>query len=236
MNKRILLLFFAAALSIITSAQISITNIATPYTQDFNTLANTGTSAVLPAGWLLSETGTGANTTYVADNGAGNSGNTYSYGPTGNAERALGSLQSGSVENSADKTACLTAFMLEADRLDRDTGIETTFLIFPNSFERFDDYLDLVSLAEKLLKTNGYEGIYQVASFHPLYLFANTTDNDASNYTNRSVYPMLHLLRESSIDAALEHYKDPEAIPGRNIDFARNKGLVYMQMLRESCF
>jgi uncharacterized protein len=140
------------------------------------------------------------------------------------------------VQDSADRAACLTAFMLEAARLDDDSSIETIFLIFPNSYQRLDDYLDLVSLAEKLLKKNGYEGIYQVASFHPLYLFANTTDNDAANYTNRSVYPMLHLLRESSIDAALEHYKDPEAIPGRNIDFARNKGLVYMQMLRESCF
>jgi uncharacterized protein len=140
------------------------------------------------------------------------------------------------VEDSSERAACLTAFMLETARLDGDTSIETIFLIFPNSYQRLDDYLDLVSLAEKLLKKNGYEGIYQVASFHPLYLFANTVDKDASNYTNRSMYPMLHLLRESSIDAALEHYKDPEAIPGRNIDFARNKGLVYMQMLRESCF
>ncbi len=141
-----------------------------------------------------------------------------------------------SVQNSADRAVCLTAFMLEATRLDDDSSIETVFLIFPNSFALLDDYLDLVSLAEKLLQKNGYDGIYQVASFHPRYLFANTTEQDAANYTNRSVYPMLHLLRESSIDAALEHYKDPEAIPGRNIDFARNKGLVYMQMLRESCF
>jgi uncharacterized protein len=140
------------------------------------------------------------------------------------------------VEDSAEKAVCLTAFMLEVARLDEDESIETTFLIFPNSYERFDNYLDLVSLAEKLLKKNGYEGIYQVASFHPQYLFAGSTEDDASNYTNRSVYPMLHLLRESSIDAALEHYEDPEAIPGRNIDFARNKGLVYMQMLRESCY
>jgi uncharacterized protein len=140
------------------------------------------------------------------------------------------------VEDSVDKAICLTAFMLEVARLDEDTSIETTFLIFPNSFELLDDYLNLVSLAEKLLKKNGYDGIYQVASFHPQYLFANTAESDAANYTNRSVYPMLHLLRESSIDTALEHYKDPEAIPERNIDFARNKGLVYMQMLRESCF
>jgi uncharacterized protein len=140
------------------------------------------------------------------------------------------------VENSADRAASLTAFMLEVARLDGDAAVETVFLIFPNAYEKFDDYLELVSLAEKLLKTNGYDGIYQVAGFHPLYLFDSTTGKDASNYTNRSAYPMLHLLRESSIDAALEHYKDPEAIPGRNIDFARNKGLVYMQMLRESCF
>jgi uncharacterized protein len=133
------------------------------------------------------------------------------------------------------KAAALTAFMLEAARLDDDSSIETIFLIFPDSFALFEDYLDLVSLAEKRLQQNGYEGIYQVASFHPAYLFAGAANNDAANYTNRSVYPMLHLLRETSIDAALEHYKDPEGIPGRNIDFARKKGLVYMQMLRESC-
>jgi uncharacterized protein len=139
-------------------------------------------------------------------------------------------------EDSAEHAVCLTAFMKEAARLDANSSIETTFLIFPNSFADFNAYLHLVSLAEKLLKKNGYDGIYQVASFHPLYLFAGSAGDDAANYTNRSVYPMLHLLRESSIDAALEHYKDPEAIPGRNIDFARNKGLVYMQLLRESCF
>jgi hypothetical protein len=82
---------------------------------------------------------------------------------------------------------------------------------------------------------NGYEGVYQVASFHPLYLFAGSDEKDAANYTNRSVYPMLHLLRESSIDKALESYIDPENIPVRNIEFARKKGLVYMKMLRDTC-
>jgi endonuclease I len=97
MNKRILLVIFAAITGIFTHAQVNITNIATPYTQDFNSLASTGTSSVLPSGWLFNETGTGANTTYIADNGAGNSGNTISYGPTGNNERAFGGIQSGSV-------------------------------------------------------------------------------------------------------------------------------------------
>jgi len=139
------------------------------------------------------------------------------------------------VETSPVLNNCLASFMQEVNRLDTDTTIETSFLIFPDTFQQFDDYLDLVSLAEKLLKKEGYEGIYQVASFHPLYKFAGSTDNDAANYTNRSVYPMLHLLREESIDKALKNYNQPENIPERNIDFAREKGIVYMKMLRDAC-
>ena len=139
------------------------------------------------------------------------------------------------VETSPVLNTCLDSFMQEVIRLDDDINIETSFLIFPDSFQQFDDYLNLVSLAEKLLKKDGYEGIYQVASFHPLYKFANSTDDDAANYTNRSVYPMLHLLREENIDRALKHYNNPENIPARNIDFAREKGLTYMKMLRDSC-
>jgi hypothetical protein len=139
------------------------------------------------------------------------------------------------VETSTALNTCLDSFLQEVTRLDNEINIETTFLIFPNAFERFDDYLDLVSLAEKLLKKNKYEGIYQVASFHPLYRFANSSENDAANYTNRSIYPMLHLLREESIDKALAHYNNPENIPERNINFAREKGLTYMKMLRDAC-
>lgn len=139
------------------------------------------------------------------------------------------------VQNSGVADECLDAFAKEITRLDDDINIETSFLIFPNSFPIFDDYLDLVSEAEELLITKGYEGIYQVASFHPLYCFANSGEKDAANYTNRSVYPMLHLLREASIDKALEHYAHPENIPERNIGFAREKGLVYMKMLRDGC-
>ncbi len=127
------------------------------------------------------------------------------------------------------------SFLNELTRLDQDNDIETSFLIFPNSFESFDHYLDIVALAEDFLEDNDYEGIYQLASFHPLYQFANSPLDDAANYTNRSVYPMLHLLREASIDKALEHYKNPEEIPNRNINFAREKGNVYMKMLRDTC-
>ena len=138
------------------------------------------------------------------------------------------------VEESNEMDACLDSFVHEMERLDNDTGIETSLLIFPNAFQQFDDYLDLLSLAEKLLKRKGYEGIYQLASFHPLYLFANSDENDPANYTNRSIYPMLHLLREESIDKALAYYKDPESIPARNINFAKKKGIAYMKMLRDA--
>lgn len=138
------------------------------------------------------------------------------------------------VETSMDQNQCLDSFIHEMHRLDNDETIETSFLIFPNTFEKFEDYLDLLSRAEKLVTEKGNDGIYQVASFHPLYLFAGSDENDAANYTNRSIYPMLHLLREEGIDKALEHYKSPETIPERNVNFTREKGLIYMKTLRDT--
>lgn len=129
----------------------------------------------------------------------------------------------------------LASFLKECIRLDEDENIETTLLIFPQSFKKFDDYLELISRAENLLRKKGYEGIYQVASFHPLYCFANSPMDDAANFTNRSPYPMLHILREERIDKALLHYPNPEKIPENNINFAREKGYAYMKMLRDAC-
>src|SRR5688572_19993020 len=128
------------------------------------------------------------------------------------------------VEPATALNVCLESFLQECNRLDNEKTIETTLLIFPNAFQSFDDYLNLVEHAEKLILKNGYEGIYQVASFHPLYRFADSSADDAANYTNRSIYPMLHLLREESIEHALQRYADPEQIPERNIRFAREKG------------
>jgi hypothetical protein len=119
--------------------------------------------------------------------------------------------------------------------LDQSDDIETTLIIFPDSFAGFEDYLDLVELAEELASDQDYDGIYQVASFHPDYCFADAPQDDPANYTNRSIYPMLHLLREESLTKALENFPDPEGIPDRNIDFAREKGLKYMQLLRAAC-
>jgi len=139
------------------------------------------------------------------------------------------------VEEGTDTAVCLDRFLNEVQRLDDNAVVETSFIIFSGAFVDFEDYLDLVETAEELLIEKGYEGIYQLASFHPLYQFADASPKDAANYTNRSPYPMLHLLRETAIDTALEHYADPESIPENNINFARQKGLLYMKMLRDSC-
>ncbi|HMH32572.1 MAG TPA: DUF1415 domain-containing protein [Puia sp.] len=131
--------------------------------------------------------------------------------------------------------AAAQAFLTECRRLDEQEEIETSLLILPNAVPRFSDYLDLIALAEVMLKRNGYESVYQVAGFHPLYRFNGAGADDASNYTNRSIYPMLHLLREESISQALRHYSYPEKIPEQNIQFARGKGVVYMKMLWDAC-
>ena len=81
------------------------------------------------------------------------------------------------------------------------------------------------------MEEKGYEGVYQLASFHPDYCFADSDEDDPANYTNRSPYPMLHLIREASIERALASYKNPENIPETNIKLARELGLDKMQSL-----
>lgn len=139
------------------------------------------------------------------------------------------------VEHGISRTDARDALLKECKRLDKDKIISTTLLIFPKAFQEFNSYLQLVSLAEKLLQQKGYEGIYQLASFHPLYQFDKSTFEDPANYTNRSIYPMLHLLREDQIRKAIQFYGNAEEIPERNIQFAREKGEVYLKMLRDSC-
>ena len=139
------------------------------------------------------------------------------------------------VENCFEMKESLHSFLKECIRLDENQAIETTLLIFPSAWKNFRPYLVLVSKAEMLLKKNGYEGIYQVAGFHPLYQFADSIAGDAADFTNRSPYPMLHLLREDRITEALEHFPHPEKIPSDNTSFAREKGYAFMKMLRQSC-
>lgn len=149
-------------------------------------------------------------------------------------EMKRGSVHYAVLADTTNKEA-LASLLEECKRLDTDSTIETSLLIFPHGFKSFKAYLELLSKAEALLGKQGYEGVYQIASFHPDYFFAGASLDDAANFTNRSVYPMLHLLREASLEKALAHYSDPESIPENNIRFAREKGAAYMKALRDSC-
>ncbi|AJR05398.1 DUF1415 domain-containing protein [Photobacterium gaetbulicola] len=96
--------------------------------------------------------------------------------------------------------------------------LETTLVVTPGLFDDFADYNQYLDLIDALVFQMGYQGIYQVASFHPDYCFHGTEPEDAENLTNRSPYPIFHLIREESMEKVLKHYPDPEGIPERNIE------------------
>jgi hypothetical protein len=104
------------------------------------------------------------------------------------------------------------------------TKIETTLLIHPHVLGNFFDYNDFLGVVEQLLEVLRLRGTIQVASFHPQYRFAGTEPNAAENYTNRSPYPMLHLLRETSVSQAAGASDEALKIPRRNIETMRNLG------------
>lgn len=128
----------------------------------------------------------------------------------------------------------LMALVAECKTLDDKPDIETTLLVYPD-FDDFQDFLGLLEMANQLMASQDYEGIYQLASFHPDYCFADTTEDDPANYTNRSPYPTLHLIREASIERALSGIENPGRIPERNIRHARAAGLAAMQAKLNAC-
>lgn len=109
--------------------------------------------------------------------------------------------------------------------------LATTLLVIPQLLQDFAEYNQFLGLADLLLEQFGWVGEFQIASFHPNYCFAKTAPEDPANLTNRSPYPILHLLREASIDLALAHYPHPEQIPGRNIRCLRDLGASDRQRL-----
>lgn len=125
----------------------------------------------------------------------------------------------------------LFSLMALCTELDQNNDLETGFVIYPHNFSDFNDYLDFLDLANQLLVEQDYEGVYQIASFHPQYCFEGTAQNAAENYTNRSPYPMLHLLKEQSLDRALEQYEAPEEIPTHNIEVATQKGAEFFSKI-----
>ena len=129
----------------------------------------------------------------------------------------------------------LIALQAELELLNTDPSVETTLLVHSAVLQDFDDYNLFLNYADRLLVEMGLEGIYQVASFHPNYQFDGTEPDDAENYTNRSPYPKLHLIREASLERAIEEYPDVDQIPVRNMARMNDMGQLKLQALLKSC-
>jgi hypothetical protein len=114
-------------------------------------------------------------------------------------------------------------------------NVETTLLIHPNVLGDFAQFNDFLDLAEEALEELGYGGVLQLASFHPLYQFAGSTPQDISNATNRSPYPTLHLLREESIDRAVQAIPNADSIYETNIRVLEAIGVQGWAALQEQC-
>jgi len=118
---------------------------------------------------------------------------------------------------STAKDQLLQQLQDELNHLTQNPNIETTLLIHPNILTNFDDYNNFLDVCDELLIDMQLDSIYQIASFHPDYQFAETQYDDAENFSNRSPYPMLHILREASLEKALKKHPNPENIPLKNI-------------------
>ncbi|MEP0356207.1 DUF1415 domain-containing protein [Paraglaciecola sp.] len=133
------------------------------------------------------------------------------------------------VSDDINEKSALDIVINELANLDNSDKIQTTLIIFSKGFSDFETYLDLVDRANQLIEQGGYSGLYQLATFHPEYYFDGEDVNDAANYTNRSPYPILHLLREASLEQVLKNYPNPENIPDDNITKARELGVNYFK-------
>jgi len=159
----------------------------------------------------------------------------YNICPFARREVERGSIRYFVIDDQA-KDKILEALLIECLFLDEHPEIETTLFIMPVGLEGFYDFLDMVEMANELLIIQGFEGIYQLANFHPDYCFADEKQSSPSNYTNRSPYPTLHIIRESSMEYAIANHPDVDAIPELNIEFTNKRGNYFFARLLTNCF
>lgn len=114
--------------------------------------------------------------------------------------------------------------------------ITTTLLVHPKVLTEFSEYNQFLDSAEALLEALKLEQLFQIASFHPDYQFAGTQPHDAENYTNRSPYPMLHLLPEAKVSDAVATYAGVHDISTRNIALLQDTGSTQLERQRQACF
>jgi uncharacterized protein len=121
------------------------------------------------------------------------------------------------LSNARDDEGCLNDVYDWLLKMENDESIETMILIIPHHLAHFDDYNQFMALAELLLEQQGWEGTFQIASFHPDYCFDGAQYNDRANWTNRSPFPLLHLIREQSISSVIDSNADVDQVPHTNI-------------------
>ncbi len=131
------------------------------------------------------------------------------------------------VSDSSDLNQITKEFMdLLAEVVDADPAeLPTALFVVPHALQDFDEYWNWAMICDELLQQMGHEGVIQLATFHPQYCFEGEAPEDPSNFTNRSPYPMLHLIREDDMEQALASVSHPERIPERNQRHLRRMGL-----------
>jgi uncharacterized protein len=140
------------------------------------------------------------------------------------------------VYEGGDQEGILHALRDAIVTLDDNLSIETSFLILPSALPNFRDFNDFQDVIQRLLELMNRVGIYQMVGFHPRYQFAGTAVDDAENYTNRSPYPMLHILRESSVDRAVETSADAVLICDQNVTTLNQLGAIELEARWRACF
>jgi hypothetical protein len=149
-------------------------------------------------------------------------------------------LEGGSVRfrvtDAQDEEQLMMALVDELERLRREPDIETTLLIHPGVLQDFVDFNQFLAACDELLVLASLDDVFQIASFHPDYQFTGTSPEDAENFSNRSPYPILHILREDSVSRAVAAHPDAAGIPDCNIALLKELGSDRLQQIWRECF
>ncbi len=139
------------------------------------------------------------------------------------------------ISQARDPDSCLRDFLAELDLIQSspEQELSTTLLAYQHALGDFTDYLELLDQAQEMLERAALDDQFQLASFHPLYLFEGEDTGALSNYTNRSPLPVIHIIRANMVSRALANYPDPEQIPQRNIERLEALGREHVETLWE---
>jgi len=132
-----------------------------------------------------------------------------------------------SVDQSTELAHIFNSIQQEWQSLISHKDIETTLVIYPNASTDFLDFLDDYYACEQRLEDLNLDSIFQLVAFHPQFLFDESTPDDPANFTNRSPYPMIHILRSDSVTKAVDNHPDIESIPQKNMEKLRKEGAEY---------